>query len=233
MSGSPSSFLGKAMRILQSRPTRFFLTVRGWFLFKATRWLSRIFPLPGVVLGKNVRLQRLRCLMAEAPEASIHIQDHTIIYENARIEAYEKGMIQIGDCSILGDIRIQARERIQIGKRFLSSWNVFISDFEPHPIEADLRGFQVEMMVEQFRPRFAGAHSDNALSTRWTSKAWAFPKEAIEIGDDVWVGANATILKGAKIGKGCIVATGSVVIRGTYPEHSVLAGNPAKVVKTI
>jgi acetyltransferase-like isoleucine patch superfamily enzyme len=55
----------------------------------------------------------------------------------------------------------------------------------------------------------------------------------VEIGDDVWVGANATILKGARIGSGCIVASGAVVLAGSYAERSIIAGNPARVVKTL
>ena len=59
-------------------------------------------------------------------------------------------------------------------------------------------------------------------------------KEAsIVIGDDVWVGAGATILKGAKIGSGSVVATGAVVLRGNYPPGSLIAGNPAKAVRQI
>ncbi|OAF13573.1 hypothetical protein AYJ54_43365 [Bradyrhizobium centrolobii] len=51
------------------------------------------------------------------------------------------------------------------------------------------------------------------------------------IGDDVWIGPQAIILGGVKIGSGAIVGAGSVVTRDV-PAHSVVAGNPAKVLKT-
>lgn len=55
--------------------------------------------------------------------------------------------------------------------------------------------------------------------------------EDILIGDNVWVGANATILKGVTIGENSVVAANSIVVKGNYPENSLIAGSPAKVIK--
>jgi len=52
----------------------------------------------------------------------------------------------------------------------------------------------------------------------------------ITIGNDVWIGCGATILKGAVIGDGCVVGAGAVCA-GRYPAHSLVAGNPARVVR--
>lgn len=54
----------------------------------------------------------------------------------------------------------------------------------------------------------------------------------IELGDAVWVGAMAIILPGTKIGTGSVVGAGAVV-QGEFPPFSVIAGHPAKVVRTI
>lgn len=54
----------------------------------------------------------------------------------------------------------------------------------------------------------------------------------IYIGDDVWIGAEVTILKGVKIGSGSIIATKTVVTKNV-PANSVFAGNPGKIVKKI
>lgn len=53
----------------------------------------------------------------------------------------------------------------------------------------------------------------------------------ILIGNHVWIGTNAIILKGVHIGDGAVVGAGSVVTNDV-PAHSLVAGNPAKVVKT-
>ncbi|MBA4695807.1 MAG: CatB-related O-acetyltransferase [Legionella sp.] len=52
----------------------------------------------------------------------------------------------------------------------------------------------------------------------------------IVIENDVWIGANATILKGVTIGEGAIVAAGSVVTK-SVPPYAIVAGVPARIVK--
>ncbi|WP_175545407.1 DapH/DapD/GlmU-related protein [Fibrobacter sp. UWB12] len=47
--------------------------------------------------------------------------------------------------------------------------------------------------------------------------------------EDVWIGANVTLLPGAKIGRGCNIGAGSV-IRSSVPPYAIVLGNPAKVV---
>ncbi|WP_419993004.1 acyltransferase [Streptomyces boninensis] len=60
-------------------------------------------------------------------------------------------------------------------------------------------------------------------------KQW--PRSApVEIGAGSWLGAGALILPGARLGRNVVVAAGSVV-RGEVPDHAVVAGAPAKVVR--
>lgn len=54
----------------------------------------------------------------------------------------------------------------------------------------------------------------------------------VTIEDDVWIGANAVVLPGVKIGNHCVVAAGAVVTKDV-PPHSLVAGVPAKVIKQI
>jgi acetyltransferase-like isoleucine patch superfamily enzyme len=57
-----------------------------------------------------------------------------------------------------------------------------------------------------------------------------FRKEPVVIGNDVWIGARAMILRGVTIGDGAIVAGGSVVTKDVAP-YAVVGGIPAKVIK--
>ena len=56
--------------------------------------------------------------------------------------------------------------------------------------------------------------------------------QSISIGDGCWIGTSTVILGGAHVGKGTVIAAGSVVIAGSYPENVLLGGVPAKVLKT-
>ncbi|MEV4945779.1 acyltransferase [Streptomyces sp. NPDC053755] len=58
-----------------------------------------------------------------------------------------------------------------------------------------------------------------------------WPRSApVEIGPGCWLGTGAVILPGARIGRNVVVAAGAVV-RGEVPDHSVVAGAPARVVR--
>lgn len=54
----------------------------------------------------------------------------------------------------------------------------------------------------------------------------------ITIGNDVWIGGSSVILPGITIGDGSIIAAGSVVTKDV-PDRSIVAGNPAKILKMI
>ena len=222
------SLFKKAFWVLKYRPAQFFSQARTYLSFWLARQGMRLFPIAGVELAANVRIQKRRTLLAEAPNAKIRIGAHTLIYENARLEAFGEGLIEIGGDSFIGDVRINCRGRISIGKCFLGSWGVFIQDSATHPTDAQQRALQSQISCRNFLP-YWGDPRDRVLP----ALDWKPDPGVIEIGDNVWVGAQSTILKNARIGSGCIVATGSVVIAGDYPPNSLIAGNPARVVKSL
>lgn len=54
----------------------------------------------------------------------------------------------------------------------------------------------------------------------------------VKIGNDVWIGAHATILPGVTVGDGAVIAAGAVVTKDV-PENTVVGGVPAKIIKQI
>ena len=84
-------------------------------------------------------------------------------------------------------------------------------------------------------------HLSNAISTYpfavfgngWENamEGKTYPNKGnIEIGNDVWIGYNATIMAGVKIGDGAIIATNSTVVSDVEP-YSIVGGNPAREIK--
>ena len=215
--------------ILRYRRSQLPSIVRDKLLFySAWGWRAFFGIAPGIHLGDNVRLQRNRCVFAEAPEARVHIGDNSIVFERAKVEAFGSGKIHLGANCVLGDTRISCRHEVNIGSRFLSSWNVLIQDFDPHPVNPGERAVQIDEIVHYYKP-----YLGSSLPKPAPKSPWSFPGAPIHIGDNVWVGANVLILKGAKIGNGCVVAAGSVVTAGEYAENTLVAGNPAQSIKHI
>ncbi|HEX7757448.1 MAG TPA: DapH/DapD/GlmU-related protein, partial [Niabella sp.] len=56
--------------------------------------------------------------------------------------------------------------------------------------------------------------------------------QPVTIGNNVWVGGNATILPGVTIGDNCVIGAGSVVTKD-IPANSLAVGNPARVIRQI
>ena len=54
----------------------------------------------------------------------------------------------------------------------------------------------------------------------------------VTIGDNVWLGGNVTVLPGVTIGEGAVVGAGSVVTRDV-PPRTVVAGNPAHIIRSL
>lgn len=80
-----------------------------------------------------------------------------------------------------------------------------------------------------------GNHPINTMLTYPTCKIksgglGSYSKGPIIIEDDVWIGYNALILSGVKIGKGAVIGAGSVIAKDV-PPYAVVVGNPGKIVK--
>ncbi|WP_010076466.1 CatB-related O-acetyltransferase [Clostridium cellulovorans] len=59
---------------------------------------------------------------------------------------------------------------------------------------------------------------------------WKSASDECEIGNDVWIGAGANILRGVTIGNGAVIGASSVVTKDV-PPYAIVVGNPAKIVR--
>lgn len=57
-------------------------------------------------------------------------------------------------------------------------------------------------------------------------------RKGIVIGKNCWIGSKVTVLDGTNIGDGCVLAAGAV-IKGDFPDHCVIGGCPAKIIKYV
>jgi acetyltransferase-like isoleucine patch superfamily enzyme len=111
----------------------------------------------------------------------------------------------VGDGTFIGhNCTFHVARSVTIGKNCLLAGGVKVHDFDGHPVDAARRRAN-----EPFPP-------ENS--------------KAVNIGDDVWVGTGALILKGVTVGSRSIVGAGAVVTKDV-PADVIVAGNPARVVK--
>jgi len=71
---------------------------------------------------------------------------------------------------------------------------------------------------------------DHGLSKDKLIREQPHNKQPITIGNDVWIGANVTIIKGVNIGNGAVIGAGSVVTKD-IPDYGIAVGNPAETIK--
>lgn len=116
-----------------------------------------------------------------------------------------EAQIRIGDNVGISGATIYARKSITIGDGTNIGGNAKILDNDFHPLEVEARL----------------ADDKSKIGTR-----------PIVIGKNCFIGCNSLILKGTELGDGCVVGAGAVVC-GKFPANSVIAGNPARVIRTL
>lgn len=124
------------------------------------------------------------------------------------------GSIRVGDWCYLGPrSEVWAFERVTIGARVFISHGVQIFDNNSHALSAAERHARYRELCEFGRHR--------TIESVRTAP--------IEIGDDAWLGFNAAVMKGVRIGRGAVIGACSVVVHDV-PDFAVVVGNPARVV---
>jgi acetyltransferase-like isoleucine patch superfamily enzyme len=144
----------------------------------------------------------------------IHIGAHSISRGECRV-FNPAGSIKIGSYCYIGDhTRIWSAVGITIGDRVLIAHSVNIHDNDSHPRSANQRHVQTVDICFRDKIDLTGVGI-----------------APIVICDDVWIGFNATIMKGVTIGKGAIIGAATFVTKDV-PPYAIIVGNPARQIGT-
>ena len=132
----------------------------------------------------------------------IFLGDKVMLKEGVKIcPTHPEATITIGDWTTVGyNVCIFSKSKISIGK------NCLIAPF-CYFVDSD-HGTDLGVLIRE-----------QSMTTM-----------PITVGDDVWLGAGVTVIKGINIGRGSIVAAGSVVTKD-IPPNTIFAGTPAKFVR--
>lgn len=168
------------------------------------------------VVGKDVRFYMRSACINTGDIANVCIGDHVCMFGS--IAALYGGKVSIGNhCYIGGGTTIQASDSIEIGDHVIIAGGVRLLDNNIHPVDP------------RQRLRMTGC-ADYLKDDLWT---WKHAKHApVIIRENVWIGQEAVIMKGVTVGRGAVVGMRAVVTHDV-PEYTVVAGNPARVVKSL
>ena len=128
----------------------------------------------------------------------------------------ENGLVEIGDYCYFTNAVLLCELELHIGNYVVIGWNTTIADSDFHPIAPARRIADAVACspLGQGRPR-------PPVQTR-----------PVVIEDNVWIGPNATILKGARIGAGSFIEPGALVT-SVVPPRSRVGGNPAQIIGSV
>lgn len=145
------------------------------------------------------------------------------IVSGAFIFESQEGQITIGEHCYIGNGTYISRSQIEIGNNVIIAWGCTIYDHDSHSLNYMDRRKDIDDVLNNIR------NGKNFILNKDWSNVNSKP---IKICDDAWIGMNVLILKGVTIGEGAVVAAGSVVTKDV-PAWTIVAGNPATVVKKI
>jgi acetyltransferase-like isoleucine patch superfamily enzyme len=155
---------------------------------------------PSARFGATASISNLR------HKAAIKIGEHSLVCGELLV-FQDGGQIRIGrHCFVGPNSRIWSGIDIEIGDRVLVSHGVNIHDNGAHSLAAHER-----------HQHFV----DIVLRAKLT--LGAVKKNPVVIEDDAWIGFNAIVMKGVRVGRGAIVAAGAIVTRDV-PPYTIVAG---------
>ena len=137
-------------------------------------------------------------------------------YLGTMFDVGPRGRVKLGECALVHGARIICDSEIIIGDYALLSWNVVLMDTYRVSFNVSERRKELELVPTR-RPRLTDA---------------VVPAKPVRIERNVWIGFDSCVLPGVTIGEGSVVGARSVVAEDV-PPYSVVAGNPARVIRQL
>ena len=179
--------------------TSLFNSLLGWYVMKIGR----------ISIGPNAHV-RWWGLRATKCGRSLSIGQDSMVRCRIDFDSPD-GAVVIGDRCYVGASHFVCHTAITLGNDVIVSWGVTVVDHDSHSLNWLVRQDDIPNWKK-------GIKHWNDVSVR-----------AVVIGDKVWIGFGASILKGVTVGEGAVVGAKAVVTRDVAP-YTVVAGNPARVV---
>jgi serine acetyltransferase len=148
--------------------------------------------------------------------AAVSYGEGSATYLGTMFDLGPKARVSLGRFALVHGARIICDAEISIGDYTMISWNVVLMDSYRLPSDRVTRRCELERAALR-TPRWAAAD---------------VPAHPIHIGPNVWIGFEACVLPGVRIGRGSIVGARAVVTEDVAP-FTVVAGNPARAVRSL
>lgn len=169
-------------------------------------------------LGRDFKLDFLA-----TPEDRTYVRIGARGQVNARIVFESRqGRVEIGERAYIGGGTIICREGVTIGNDVTMAWGISLYDHNSQSLDWRQRA----RVVTHFYEKHGTAVCFDELD--WTG----VKSGPIVIEDKAWIGFDAVILKGVRVGEGSVIGARSVVTRDVEP-YTVVAGNPARIIRRI
>lgn len=193
------------------------------FLFKKNRDIALIDKSKYISTAFSSDISALNISVRNPLEGKVYLE----IGEDALIKGdfifeLQQGKINIGDRTFIGGGLFICIDEIEIGDDVMFAWGCTVIDNNSHSHIWAERKNDVKEWKKGLDEHKIGAYKD------WTN----VKRGKITIKNKAWIGFNSIILKGVTIGEGAIVGAGSVVTKDV-PDWTIVAGNPAKIIRVI
>jgi len=184
-------------------------------LKKASLWLVKKFDWSArhlAEVGENTEIQG--AIDKRSPKSLIKIGSDCLI-QGLLVTETDESNLTIGDNVFIGGgTIIDCIQSIAIGNDVLISYGCLLTDSDNHSVSYSLRKKDLADWKQ-------GKHDWNTTTSK-----------PVVVSTGAWIGARAIILKGVVIGEGAVIGAGSVVTKDV-PAWTIVAGNPARVIREI